>query len=446
MSFLQFLRIFWARRGIILITVPCCLLAAILAGRIIPARYTAHSRVLLDVVKPDPVTGQGITSTFARAYVKTQTELISDYRVAGRVVDALGWTNSPELAAQYRARPATDRSDFRRWLAQRVMDRTDGSLLEGTNILDITYASPSAEQAAKVADAVRQAYIDQVIAFKRDDAERNASWFRTQADKIKTDLAAAEARKAAFERENGIIMQDDNTDTESERLKALASASVAPAPAQVIPAAPAAQANPALAQANAAVAAAERTLGPNHPDLINLRRQRDAIAAAGVTRGGGVSRVVQSGPSAAALYSAQQNKVLAQRGKVSEARQIAADVTLLREQYGKTAGRAAELLQQGQSTEAGLTVLGSAVPPTRPSFPNWPLLIIGSIGFGSMLGILAALITELLSRRVRGVEDLRLPDVPLIGVMVPDRRFERRRTWREWLGFGSPKPAYEFGS
>ncbi len=435
MSFMQFLRIIWARRIIVLIATFACFFAAVVAGRLIPARFTAHSRVLLDVVKPDPVTGQIITSTFARAYVKTQTELIGDYRVAGRVVDTLGWTNSPELATQYQQRPSSDHSDFRRWLAQRVIDRTDANLIEGTNILDITYSSPAAQQAATVADAVRKAYIEQVLAFKREDAERNASWFKRQAERIRGELTAAEARKADFERANGIVLNDDNSDTESERLKALASASAAAPSVMSAPAAAAAAESPALAQANANLANAEKVLGPNNPDLLNLRRQRDALAAAGSPRAA-IARSVASGPSIASQYSAQQAKVLAQRGKVSEAQRLAADVTLLRDQYSKTAARAAELEQQGESTETGLTLLGSAVAPVSPSFPNWPLLIIGSLGLGGALGVFSTLITELLGRRVRSPEDLKMPDVPVIGVMAAPQRSRASRSWREWIGLG----------
>ena len=90
---------------------------------------------------------------------------------------------------------------------------------------------------------------------------------------------------------------------------------------------------------------------------------------------------------------------------------------MLTEQYQKTASRAADLQQQSQSTESGLTPLGSATAPQSPTFPNWPLLIFGSLALGIGLGVLTSIFVELLGRRVRGGEDLRLGVVPLLGVM-----------------------------
>lgn len=423
MGFNQFFRILWARRAILVLTTMSCLIGAVLIAKAIPPRYVATSRVILDIVKPDPVTGTVIASGFARAYVKTQTELIRDYRVAGKVVDALGWTSSPVLAAEYARRPPSDTRDFRRWLAQRVIDNTDASLIDTSNILEIRYSTTVPGTAAKVADAIRQAYVDQALAFKRTDAANNAAWFYQQADRIKAELAAAEKRKGDFERANGIVLQDNNVDTETARLTALASSAAAPAAAAPAAAAAVSPAAAQLAQANAAVATAQRVLGPNNPDLQALIKQRDAIAAAAATKV--AAPRAATGPSIASLYNAQQAKVLAQRGKVAEAQQLATDVTVLRDQYVKTLGRAGELQQQGEATDSGLTMLGNAVAPQSPAFPKWPLIIFGSLGLGFALGLLITLFVELLGRRVRGVEDLRLPDIPVLGVMA--RSGARRR-------------------
>ena len=419
MGLIQFFRILWARRWVVLMTTVACFVGAVMIARALPARYTATSRVMLDIVKPDPVTGEVIASGFARAYVKTQIELIKDYRVAGKVVDQLGWTSSPELAAVYSRRPPSDTRDFRRWLAQNVIDSTDASLIDTSNILEIRYSTSSPEAAAKVADTIRQAYLDQAVSFRREDAVNNAGWFRQQAERIRGELAAAEKRKADFERANGIVLEDNNVDVESARLSALAGAAAPAAGATAMVGGGGGSPGDAqLAQANAAVANAQRTLGPNNPELQAMIKQRDAIAATAAAAARNVPRAAgPSGPSLASLYNAQQAKVLAQRGKVGEARQLATDVSVLRDQYAKTAARAADLAQQGESTESGLTLLGSAVAPQSASFPKWPLIIFGSLALGFVLGILVSLVVELLGRRVRGIEDLRMPGIPVLGVM-----------------------------
>jgi hypothetical protein len=46
------------------------------------------------------------------------------------------------------------------------------------------------------------------------------------------------------------------------------------------------------------------------------------------------------------------------------------------------------------------------VTPTKPAFPNKLLILGGALGLGAGLGLVLAVLVELLNRRVRGVEDL----------------------------------------
>lgn len=419
MKFEQIFRLLWARRGLILIATLASLAAAVIAGLVIPPRYEAHARVILNVVKPDPVTGEIIASQFARTYVQTQSELIRDYRIAGKVVDRLGWASSPELAEEYENRRADDFRDFRRWMAQIVIENTKAELISGSNILDISYTAPSPQGASAVAEALRQSYIEQAIAFRREDAGSDAEWFRNQAAKLKEQLTAAEQRKTAFERANGIVLDDQDVDQDVRRLTALAQTSAPAAPSISV-----GSSNPAaaqIAQLDAAISTAERTLGPNNPQLLDMKRQRSALAAASsatpmIANGA-------AGPSIGAQYSSQLQRVLANRGKSDEARRIAVEVAVLRDQYQKASTRVAELEQQAESIESGLTLLGAAAAPESPKFPNWPLILGGSFGLGVMLGVLAAILAELLARRVRCADDLVFVGIPVLGEMaVPTRR------------------------
>lgn len=428
MSISHFFRILWVRRTLILATTLAALAAALVVIAIVPPRYEASSRLMLDIVKPDPLTGEVMSSKFAGAYFATQKEIITDYRVAGRVVDAFGWTSSPELAAQYRqASGETGTMSFRRWLAQRIMDSTEVTMLQGSNILEITYTADNPETAAKVADALRDAYQEEMRAQRQTDARRNAEWFGNQTVKLRGQLAAAEQKLTAFERENGVVINQDGIDAESARLQAMSSMPDTPqAPVYSAPAA--AIISPSqgqLAQLDANIQTVLATLGPNHPRVLALRQQRAALAstvsqelaAARAAAGGGSTA---RGPSMGQLFSQQQQKVLAQRGKADEARQLAVDVAVLRDQTQKSASRTAELQQEADSTETGLSYLGSAVPPRSAKFPNVPLVVLGGLFLGLFLGIAIAVLIELLRRRVRGPSDLVFGDIPLLGISQVD--------------------------
>ncbi len=101
MSIIQVLRILLARRWVVLITLGVCFGAAVIVGLLLPPRYPAAARVLLDNFKPDPVTGQMISPAGLRSFTGTQLELIKDYRIAGEAVDKLGLTNNAALVAAW---------------------------------------------------------------------------------------------------------------------------------------------------------------------------------------------------------------------------------------------------------------------------------------------------------------------------------------------------------
>ncbi|HZZ69120.1 MAG TPA: hypothetical protein VFE18_13185 [Phenylobacterium sp.] len=424
MNIYQFFRIIWARRSIILASMVSTFVLAGIVLLFIPAHYKAESRVMLDVIKPDPVTGQVMATTFLRAYTKTQIELVQDYQVARHVVDDLKWANDPELVAKYHDRKKSDDRDFNRWAAQRVIDGTKAELIEGSNILEISYTGYSPEKAKQVADAVRKAYMDSSLQARQEAARRNADWYEAQAAKAKADLLQAETAEAAYERENGVLLQDNKVDVDSARLAALVSQGTAPpiAPTTV----GSTPSGVALGQLDAEIAQAKKTLGPNHPQLQEMEKRRQVLAqqadqerkallaTAGAVQG--ASRVTEG------LVEAQKSKVMANREKVEKLRLLQDDVDLRSDQYNKAAARAAELRQEADVAETEVTPLGNAVTPQKPAWPNVPLVLAGSIVAGAGLGVVVGIFLELIGRKVRSADDLRnAADAPVLAIVENPR-------------------------
>lgn len=391
MSLTQFLRILWARKLLILGTALFCLAGGLTAIMVVAPRWKGQADVYLNLIKPDPVTGE-VIGMAARSYVATQVKLIGDYGVTGLAVDKLGWLSDPAFIAQYQRRSQSDTTDFRRWLAQIVASGTTAGIPDGSNIMAITYTGSNPEAAKAIADAVRQAYLDVSVAFKRADANKNADWYAQQAAQLKNELMAAQTEVAKFERENDIVMQDGNTDLDSARLVALATQTDGGGGNSL---------EGQLAEADAALRQAQETLGPNHPQLQALRARRaslQALAAQGMSTrsaGSGTSRV-----------AAAKAAVIGNRDKLARLKILQSDVAVRQEQYNKAVAREADFRQQAAIVDAGVSALGAAYVPQTPAYPNKPLIIGGSLGLGLAFGILIALLTELLDRRVRSPEDL----------------------------------------
>jgi uncharacterized protein involved in exopolysaccharide biosynthesis len=422
-------------------------IGAVIVVLVVPPRWEAHARVMLDLIKPDPLTGEVIGAN-GHAYAATQTELVKDYAVAGQVADQLGWLSDPQLIRRYEHRASNDQSDFRRWIAQQVIDRTKAELVEGSNILDITYTSTTPTDAKAVADALMKAYVDTSVAFRRQAATRDADWFDAQASKAKDALDAAADAEADYERQTGLLLQDDKTDVDTARLHALAGAATASAP-MIAPMGGEAPASAELAQVDASISQAEQTLGPNHPELVALRAKRAALAAQ-VSQERALERASAGAAASAAsagvgavsqAMAAEKTKIMGQADKVERLKELHAEVELRRDEYNKTAAKAADLRQEATIGETGLTVLGSAVTPQKPAFPNKPLIFGGSLGLGLAVGIMVALLSELFWRRVRGVEDLSSINAPVLAIIpgsapaaASAKPKSSRSTRKRWLG------------
>jgi succinoglycan biosynthesis transport protein ExoP len=224
-------------------------------------------------------------------------------------------------------------------------------------------------------------------------------------------------------------------DTDSARLAALVSqAASAPAAALSAPVTVSSQSKLQLAQIDAQIAQNAEKLGPNHPAMQQLRAQR-ALVASVVAQEAASAR---AGPSTAAVMgevskALQQQKavVIAQRDKIERLRQLQSEVDLRRDQYQKTSERAAELTLEAGVADSGMSPVGVVVTPTKPAFPNKPLIIFGSVGLGAGLGLVLAILIELLNRRVRGIEDLEfdrnLHCLAIVGAAPRDRRSKGAR-------------------
>jgi polysaccharide biosynthesis transport protein len=453
MSIIQLVRILVARRWLIAFAAFLALLVGVAIGNLLPARYPASARVLMDNFKPDPVTGTVLNGSGIKMFIRTQLELIKDYRVAGEAVDRLGLTGNANLLATWQAETG-GYGDFRRWLADRIVNNVQVSQIESSNIMEITYEAGVPEVARRTVNALRDAYIDNSLKFRTDSAGRTAEWYREQANRALRVLQNAEAAKTKFEQENGIVMTATG-EAETVKLASLQAALTEgrsnaglqnfEAVRQSTSSAVVDQLKVQLATLNDQIEQASERLGAQHPTYLGLlaRRtqlERQLVREQGVARQAGAAQMGASRGGLAALeaeYEAQRAKVFAMKEKLDKLGQLNSEVALRRQQYEAAAKRTSELQLESNVADAGLIVLGDAMVSQDPTFPNWTLILVLSTGIGMSVGVLMALLVELLNRRVRGVEDLAFAArVPVFAVVAENRQPEWRRVVKRLLSRG----------
>jgi len=448
MSIIQFIRILWAHRMLTVLTTVATLIGAFIAILIIPPSYQGKTRVMINTLKPDPVTGELIGNQSARTVLMTQAELIKDVGVAGQAVDQLGWLANADIIRQYNGQGGSD-NDLRRAMAQRIVERTNVEIVTGTNMLEIMFRAATPDEARAMANALRDAFVESTLNGRRRDAARNADWFTQQAVKERDLLAKADAAKTDYEREVGIVMQDSQTDVETARLRALSQQPGLNAPVVAMPVPQSTASSTQLAALDAQIAQAQKTLGPNHPQMIAMKAQRGVLAKAveseqAQARATAAAQRASSGGGAGALDAAvrqQTSRVIANRDKIEKLNELQAEVNLHRGLMEKSLQRAGEFNKEAAVADSGISVVSEAITPKEPSFPKKPLIIGGAFGLGAALGLFLSLLVELLRRRVRGGEDLESAvDAPLLAV-ISTQSEGRRAPKRNAFNIFTPRRA-----
>ena len=414
MSLLQFLRILAARKSIILATLLACFFAATVTVSLLPQRYEAHNRVLIDITKPDAFIGP-MSPSALNSYVANQLKLIKDVQTAGLVIDNLGWAADPNYQAAFDAagRPG---GDIRDWLAQRIVDNTEARFVEASSIIDIAYRGSDPASTQGITQAIREAFLKLNRDQRVNTAQRSAASYEQQATRALAEVAKAEQERTEFAKTNGIVIQPGNIDLESSKLSALSTATAAPTGPQMV-----GGANPQIAMLKQQIAQAQETLGPNHPTLQALQRQLAAVQSSG---GGGSVIQGTSRAEIESAYQTQKARVLEQAGKIDRMNQMQSDIAVKRDQYQKLAAKAEELKAIALAGDTNLEPMGNTNLPDEAVWPNKPLVIGGSVALGLVLGVLLALLVELLARRVRSEDDLEYASGAPVLAMVGQERPE----------------------
>jgi chain length determinant protein EpsF len=463
MTFQQFYLILRARWIFALCVFGAVIISAAVVTLMLPKLYTATTSVVVDV-KADPIAMAYPTQQLA-SDIATQVDIIGSDRVAQRVVKLLKLDEAPDIQQQWQ-RMTGSRGDVSAWIADGLLKKLVVTPSKESNVIRISVNWPDPKDAAALANAFAQAYIDTNIELKVDPAKQYATWFNERSRALRVDLEAKQRRLSDFQSASGIVATDERLDVENARLAELSTQLVTiqaqrqDSQSRQMQASgdtgslPEVLQSPVIQNLKAELARAEAkrqdigaNLGKNHPDYkdaeaaiaglsVRIEQESAQIAA---SLGGTTQVNVRRENDIKAALEAQKRRMLELRHQHDEAADMQNDVTTAQRNLDAVTQRLAQSTLESQMQQTNIALLTSASEPLEPSSPRFQINLLLGLFLGTVLGVGAALLREMLDRRVRqGDELVELLGVPLIG-RIPDAKGAKRKSYTPYVS----RPAIE---
>lgn len=455
MSLHQVLLILWRRGWITLLTMMTAVACA--GGFLLftPARYDAVATASVDPAQ-DPVDGGGAGNFAAIAAMQgNMLALISSQRVALDVVKRLNLVASPLVQAAFRRSSSFGRESIEDWQASSILSGVDPKFEMGTSVLAIRYKSGDPNQAALFANAYLAAAVDETVALKVASAEQTARWFAPQTDALRKEFQDARSRLEAFQAQSNIAIPSQGGDAESTELASLnrqssdLRATLTALKSRLDSGDTNLSADPSdpdlaviaglkqrLTGTQTEMIAAKTSLGANNPRMqagaANIDSLHKEIATAtDKLREHLRARIALTEGQLAATEAAQaaaEKRLIEAQAQLDRLAEMQHDASFRLQELNRRESTAEEAKLRSKLTFANIAVLDKAVPPIQPAFPKPFIVIPVAIGAGLALGLVLALLAEMLDRRVRVPFDLELAaSRPFLGVIQSSRRSRNSR-------------------
>ena len=427
--------VLWRGKTTILWTTAASLLLAVLVVLVVPYRFTAATQILIDPTdlhavgnEPNPANQ---TNDAAVLQVESQVRVLGSDSVLHRVVSAESLDHDREFVGQPSALRGlmasvglggTRRADPALTALNALKRKLQVKRAERTYVVDVSVSSQDPAKAARLANAVAQAYLAEQTDVRSDAARQISQSLSARLNELKDRVRAAEDRVVTFKARNNIVgasgqLVDEQQLSELNNQLGVAHARTAAAKARLdqverlqpskdeigaFPEAVQSQTITALRSQYAEVMRREAeqmtSLGQRHPAVIEIQAEaarlrkmiedeihRIALAA----RSEYESARANEAALAANLETLKHNAVTTNEAMVT-LRELERDVQASRAVYELFLVRARETGEQERLDTKNIRVISRAELPQSRSFPPSNLLLaMGALllGVGAGSGI-----------------------------------------------------------
>lgn len=460
MGLAQMLRILRGRALLLTAIVLLVVTAVGLISLISPKKYVAELALVVDVQGNDPVKEAALAPALVPTHLATQTEIIKSRNVANKVIEKMGLATNPTVVEAYRESDSD--TDLNSWLVDTVLRSVDAKTARSSNIIRISYTSTDPQNAADMANAFADAYIQTSLELKVDPARRQVTWYEQQVSQLRDELVAAQQRLAKYQSDHGVLGVDDaRMDVENARLQEISNQLVTVQAAMFdansrsqqitssdqLDALPDLLKNPTIQNLKSELARAESKLaevsgryGVNHPQYIASAAEVTSLKSKlnmeiGVTRGSLAQNAAiarrQVGDVQKALEE-QKDRIIALKRQQDELSVLNRDIGSARSAYDAALQQANQTKLESRVDRTNVAILNAATPPLNPDSPRILLNLVVGLLAGTVLGVGLILTLEVCNRRLRSAEDLvDFTDLPVLAELPALPAAARRHGRRE---------------
>jgi len=425
-DFQRSLSIVWRGKATILWTTAISLLAAVLFVAFVPHRYTATTQILID-----PTDLRAVATDLAPAnqandaavlQVESQVRVLTSDSVLRRVVKAESLDHDPEFARPQSWFGGASYGDDSLAALNALKRAVRVKRAERTYVVDLSVTTRDAVKAARIANAIAQAYLAEQTDVRSDAARQISQSLSARLNELKERVRQAEDRVETYKAQHNILgasgqLVNEQQLSELNNQLGIARARTAAAKARLdqvehvhvsqddigsFPEAVQSQTIAALRTQYAEIMRREAeqmsSLGPRHPAVIEIQAQAERLRHMIENE---VHRIALSARSEyesaranEAILASNLEKLKGNAVTTNEAmvklRELERDVVASRAVYESFLVRARETGEQERVDTKNIRVISPAEPPARRSFPpSNTLLAVGAllIGIASGAGI-----------------------------------------------------------
>jgi polysaccharide biosynthesis transport protein len=433
----QIVSTLWRGRTTILAAAALALLAAVLFVLVAPHRFTAVTEILIEPTDLRAVANEATPSSQTTdtqlLQVDSQVRVLTSDDVLRRVVEAEGLAHDPEFTrspsalralldrvmATLGGRQALAKPDPSLAALNALRRRVQAKRAERTYVVDVSVSSEEAAKAARLANAVTQAYLAEQTEVRADAARQVSRSLTGRLNELKQSVQRAEDQVQAFKASHNIVGANGQLVNEQQLADlnnqlAVARARTAAAKARLdqieavqrsktdvgaFPEAVQSQTITALRSQYAEVMRreAEQTtsLGDRHPAVIEIHAQAERLKRMIADEVNRIALAARTDYESARTnedlltrnVDALKQSTLATNAAMVTLRELERDVQASRAVYEAFLVRARETGEQERLDTKNIQVISKAdLPMNRSSPPSSALIALGALFLGVAAG------------------------------------------------------------